>query len=177
MCPLCRQMCPLCPLCRQMFPLCTPAAPAALAAARPLANCVRQRCCPTAARPRRLGCIGPAAVRQPGLRQPGLHTKVCDLGFAWPRTCTAPQLHGPAGLVASAPQRRSPAAARPRRRGVRRPHSCAATGTAYQGMRYRVCVAPHLYGPAVARPRRFRVRRPRSCAAPGTANKGMSFRV
>ena len=40
-----------------------------------------------------LGCVGPAAVRCPGV-----HTKVSHLGFKWPRSCTAPQLHGPAGL-------------------------------------------------------------------------------
>ena len=47
----------------------------------------------------RFRCVGPAAVRLPGLR-----TKVCHLGFAWPRSCAAPLLRGPAGLGASAPQ-------------------------------------------------------------------------
>ena len=51
-------------------------------------------------------CQGPGAgsrpVRGPGadpaaLRRSGLHTKVCHLGFEWPRTCTAPQLHVSAG--------------------------------------------------------------------------------
>ena len=49
-------------------------------------------------------CVGPAAVRLPGLR-----TKVCHLGLAWPRSCAAPQLRGPAGLGASVPQLRGPA--------------------------------------------------------------------
>ena len=31
---------------------------------------------------------------------------------------------------------------------VRRPRSCAASGTAYKGMPFRVCVAPQLHGPA-----------------------------
>ena len=45
---------------------------------------------------------------------------------------TASQVHGPAGLGASASQLRS----------------CAASGIAYKGMTFRVCVAPQLHGPA-----------------------------
>ena len=63
-----------------------------------------QLCGPAAARPRRFRCVGPAAVRLPGLR-----TRVCHLGFAWPRSCAAPQLRGPAGLGCV-----GPAAVRPR---------------------------------------------------------------
>ena len=47
----------------------------------------------------RPGASAPQLVRLPDLR-----TKVCHLGFAWPRSCTASLLHGPAGLGASAPQ-------------------------------------------------------------------------
>ena len=39
---------------------------------------------------------------------------------------------------------------------MRRPRSCAAPGSAYKGMSFRVCMAPKLCGPAAARPRRFR---------------------
>ena len=34
----------------------------------------------------------------------GVRTKVRHLGFAWPRSCAAPLLRGPAGLGSSAPQ-------------------------------------------------------------------------
>ena len=69
----------------------------------------------------------------------------------------APQLHGPAGLGASAPQL----------------CAFAASGIAYKGMSFRVCVAPQLCSPAAARHRRFRVRRPRNCVASRIAYKGM----
>ena len=40
---------------------------------------------PLPPRPRRFWCVGPASVRLPGL-----HTRVCHLGFAWPSSCAAP---------------------------------------------------------------------------------------
>ena len=64
----------------------------------------RQQHGPAAAWARRFRCFGPAASRLPGLR-----TRVCHLGFAWPRSCAAPQLRGPAGLGCV-----GPAAVRPR---------------------------------------------------------------
>ena len=66
---------------------------------------------------------------------------------------------------------RSPAAARPRRFRVRRPRSCVASGTAYKGMQFRVCVAPQLCGPAAARPRRFRCVGPAAVWHPGLRTK------
>ena len=57
------------------------------------------------------------------------------------------------------------------------PAAGAASGSAYKGMPFRVCVAPQLHGLAAARPRRFRCVGPAAGAASGTAYKGMSFRV
>ena len=50
---------------------------------------------------------------------------------------------------------------------VLRPRSFAASGTAYKGMSFRVCVAQQLCGPAAVRPRRFRCVGPAASRLPG----------